>query len=59
MRLQYSTTPSPHHSAPIKDGSQLVELENGSLLLLEGKSSKALVFAEQPAPYRKPLQAER
>jgi hypothetical protein len=37
-----------------KDGSQLVELENGSLLLLEGKSSKALAFAEQPAPYSEP-----
>jgi hypothetical protein len=37
-----------------KDGSQLVELENGSLLLLEGKSSKALMFAEQPAPYSEP-----
>lgn len=37
-----------------KDGSQLVELENGSLLLLEGKSSKALTFAEQPARYSKP-----
>ena len=36
-----------------KDGSQLVELENGSLLLLEGKSSKVLIFAEQPAPYSK------
>jgi hypothetical protein len=37
-----------------KDGSQLVELENGSLLLLEGKSSKALMFAEQPASYNQP-----
>jgi len=37
-----------------KDGSQLVELENGSLLLLEGKSSKVLMFAEQPAPYNEP-----
>jgi len=37
-----------------KDGSQLVELENGSLLLMEGKSSRALVFAQQSAPYGEP-----
>ena len=33
-----------------KDGSEVIELENGSLLLLEGKGSKTLMFAEQPAP---------
>jgi len=36
------------------DGSQILELENGSMLLLEGKGSKTLAFAEQPAPYDEP-----
>jgi hypothetical protein len=36
------------------DGSAIIELANGSLLLLEGKSSKALGLAEQSAPYDRP-----
>jgi hypothetical protein len=36
------------------DGNAIVELANGSLLLLESKSSKALGLAEQFAPYDQP-----
>jgi hypothetical protein len=36
------------------DGSAVVELANGSLLLLESKSARTANFAEQPAPYDQP-----
>ena len=36
------------------DGSELVELENGALLLRESKTPRRELFAEQPAPYGKP-----
>jgi hypothetical protein len=36
------------------DGSQVVELRNGTLLLLESRTANVLNFAEQPAPYDQP-----
>jgi len=36
------------------DGSQVVELKNGCLILFEPKTSNVLNFAEQPAPYDQP-----
>ena len=41
------------------DGSELIELENGALLLRESKFSRTEVLAEQQAPYNKPAPAPR
>jgi hypothetical protein len=42
------------HSPILHPSLQLLDLENGSLLPLEVKSSKTLMFAQQPAPYSEP-----
>jgi len=36
------------------DGSELIELEGGTILLREGRSANVDLMGEQPAPYDQP-----
>jgi len=41
------------------DGSELIELEGGTILLREGMSARPEVMGEQPAPYDQPAPKPR